>query len=119
MSSITLAAPAATTRLEKLAAALAVPLGTMTCVGGVIFWEWSALTWVAVIALAMGASYLFNGVRVLRGDADGAYPLRLTAYTGIAFTVAKLVFWQETEAVAFGLVAVAIALLLRARRHRG
>ena len=114
MTSITLAAPAATTtRREKLAAGLAVPLGTMTCVGGVVFWEWSALTWIAVIALAMGASYLGNAVRILRGDADGVRPMALTAYVGIAFTVAKLAIWQETEATLFGVVAIAIALLLR------
>ena len=120
MTSITLTTPTVTTRREKIAAGLALPLGTMTCIGGIVFWEWSALTWIAVIALAMGASYLVNGVRVLRGDAGARRPLLLTAYVGIGFTVAKLAIWQETEAVLFGLVAAAIALLLgattRARR---
>ena len=115
MTSITLAAPTVTTRREKIAAGLALPLGTMTCVGGIVFWEWSALTWIAAIALAMGASYLFNGVRVLRGDAAGLHPLLLTAYVHIAFTIAKLAIWQETEATVFGIVAIAIALLLRGR----
>jgi hypothetical protein len=115
MTTFTLAAPSVTTRREKLAAGLALPLGAMTCAGGIIFWEWSAFTWVAVVALAMGVSYLVNAVRVLRDDADAPYPLRLTAYAGIAFTIAKLVFWQETEAVAFGVVALVIVLLLRGR----
>ena len=117
MTTITLAAPTATRR-DRIAAGLALPLGTMTCVGGIVFWEWSALTWIAVMALAMGASYLVNGVRTLRGDAAGRYPLLLTAYVHIAFTVAKLAIWQETEAVLFGVIAVAIALLLGGRVRR-
>jgi hypothetical protein len=34
------------------------------------------------------------------------------------FTLAKLVIWQETEATLFGVVAIAIALLLRGREPR-
>jgi hypothetical protein len=118
MTSITLTTPHATARREKLAAGLALPLGTMTCVGGIVFWEWSALTWIAVIALAMGASYVVSGVRILRGDPAAIRPLLRTAYVGIAFTVAKLAIWQETEAVIFGMVAIAIAVLLAGRDRR-
>jgi hypothetical protein len=112
MTSITLASPVA--RREQVAAGLALPLGAMTCTGGIVFWEWSALTWIAAFAVCMGASYLFCGVRVLRGVADARHPLLLTAYAGIAFSVIKIAVWRETAAVPFGVAAVAIALLLGA-----
>jgi cation transport ATPase len=118
MTSITLTSPPASARREKVAAGLALPLGTMTCVGGIVFWEWSALTWIAVIALAMGASYVVNAVRLLRGDPAAARFLMRTAYVGIAFSLAKLAIWEETEAVIFGVVAAVIAVLLGGRERR-
>jgi hypothetical protein len=121
MTSITLdptTSPLTATRREKIAAGLAIPLGLMTFTGGIIFWEWSALTWMAMIAVGMGASYLWNASRVLRGDAAGVRPVTLTAYVHVAFTISKLVIWQETEAAPFGVVAIAIALLLRGRAPR-
>jgi D-alanyl-lipoteichoic acid acyltransferase DltB (MBOAT superfamily) len=117
MSSIALDSTLATGRREKAAAVLALPLGLMTVAGGIVFWEWSAWTFIAVIALAMGAAFLTGAVRVLRGDAAGARILLAAACTQVLFTIAKLVFWQETEAGLFGLVALVIAALLWSHRR--
>jgi hypothetical protein len=103
------------TRREKAAAVLAVPLGAMTLIGSLIFWEWSAFTFVGVIGLAMAAGFLSGAYRLLRGDAAGARILLAAAAAQVLFTISKLVFWQEVEASLFGLVALAIVALLRAR----
>jgi hypothetical protein len=116
MNSIALAdSTAGLTRREQAAAVLAVPLGLMTLIGSIVFWEWSALTFVGVIGLAMAAGFLGGAVRVLRGDAAGTRILRAAAATQVLFTISKLVFWQETEAGLFGLVALVILALLRGR----
>ena len=118
MHSIALDTTLATTRREKAAAVLALPLGLMTVTGGIVFWEWSAFTFVAVIAIAMGAAFVAGAVRVLRGVGGGARVLLAAACTQVLFTIAKLVFWHETEAALFGLVAAGIAALLWTRRPR-
>jgi hypothetical protein len=115
MNSIALAHPVA--RREKAAAALAVPLGTMTLIGSIIFWEWSAYTFVGVIGLAMAAGFLTGAVRVLRGDAAGVRLLRAAAATQVLFTISKLIFWEEVEATLFGVAALAMLALLRPRRR--
>jgi hypothetical protein len=115
MNSIALEQPVA--RRAKTAAALAVPLGTMTLIGSIVFWEWSAYTFVGVIGLAMAAGFLTGAVRVLRGDAAGIRILRAAAVTQVLFTISKLVFWEEVEATLFGVTALAIAALLRPRRR--
>jgi hypothetical protein len=71
-----------------------------------------ALVW------ALSATALAAAVGLLRGH---RYAHRLAlAYVGwhIAFTAAKLVFWHETEAVAFGVAAVALLALLAAPATR-
>jgi hypothetical protein len=117
MNSIALDSTLATTRREKAAALLALPLGLMTVAGGIVFWEWSAYTFVAVIALAMGAAFLTGSVRVLRGDVAGSRILLAAACVQVLFTIAKLVFWQETEAGLFGLAALANTALLWSHRR--
>jgi hypothetical protein len=102
-------------RREKAAASLALPLGVMTLIGSIIFWEWSAYTFVGVIGLAMAAGFLTGAFRLLHGDAAGTRILLAAAATQVLFTIAKLVFWQEAEASLFGLVALVIIALLRAR----
>jgi hypothetical protein len=111
MNSIALENP--TARRAKAAAVLAVPLGVMTLIGSIIFWEWSAYTFVGVIGLAMAAGFLTGALRTLRGDAAGTRILRAAAVTQVLFTISKLVFWQETEATLFGFVALVILALLR------
>lgn len=116
MNSIALDNALATvTRREKAAAILALPLGAMTLIGSIVFWEWSALTFIGVIGLAMAAGFLGGAFRVLRGDAAGVRILLAAAVTQVLFTISKLVFWQEEEAALFGLVALVIVALLRAR----
>jgi hypothetical protein len=113
MNSIALEHP--TARRQKAAAALALPLGTMTLIGSIVFWEWSAYTFVGVIALAMASGFLAGAAKLLRGDAAGLRILRATAVAQVLFKLAKLVFWQEAEATLFGLVALGILALLRGR----
>jgi hypothetical protein len=113
MHSIALEPTLSVTRRDRAAVLLALPLGLMTIAGGVVFWEWSALTFVSVIALAMGAAFVTGATRVLRGDLAGARILLAAAVAQVLFTVAKLAVWQETEAGLFGLVALAVAALLR------
>ena len=110
-------APATTTRREKVAAGLALPIGVMGCIGSVIFWEWSALIFVSVIALGMGIAFLTGAFRVLRGDSAGARVLLATACVQLVFTAAKLAIWHEADAVLFGLVALAIAGLTYGSRR--
>jgi hypothetical protein len=88
MHSIALDNTPATTRREKAAALLALPLGLMTVAGGIVFWEWSQWTFIAVIALAMGAAFLTGSVRVLRGEAAGGRILLAAACTQVVFTIA-------------------------------
>jgi cation transport ATPase len=102
-------------RRAKAAAVLAVPLGLMTLIGSIVFWEWSAFTFVGVIGLAMAAGFLTGAFRLLRGDAAGARILLAAAVTQVLFTISKLIFWREEEAALFGLAALVIAALLRAR----
>ena len=110
----TIALPTNTTRLPtraKVAAGVALPLGLMNCVGAVVFWEWSWLTWVAVLAALMGAATLTGAVTALRGR--GVDLLRKAMLAQMGFTAFKLVFWQEIEAITFGLVAAAIYAAIR------
>ena len=99
----------------KAAAALALPLGVMNCIGVIVFWDWSWTTPVGVFGAFMGVLTLTGAVKTLRGRADGPRILRTAMYCQIGFTVLKLVGWQETAAIGFGLVALAIAAALRER----
>jgi hypothetical protein len=97
----------------KVAAGLALPLGAMNLVGAVVFWEWSWLTWVAVLAVAMGAATLAGAIATLRDRTAGVELLRRAMLAQVAFTLMKLVLWQELEAATFGAVALVILALAR------
>jgi hypothetical protein len=103
------------TRRGTAAAVLAVPIGVMTLIGSIVFWEWSAFTFIGVIGLAMAAGFLGGAFRLLRGDEAGTRILLAAAASQVLFTISTLVFWQEVEASLFGLVALVIVALLRAR----
>ncbi len=101
--------------LARVAAAVALPLGAMNVAGAVIFWEWSWLTWVAVLAAAMGAATLAGAVGTLLGRAGAVALLRKAMLAQLAFTLLKLVGWQEGAALVFGAVALVLHLMLRER----
>jgi hypothetical protein len=77
----------------------------------------ASVVFVALI-WALSATALAAAVGLLRGRRL-AHRLAL-GYVGwhVAFTAAKLVFWHETEAVAFGVVSLALLALLGARTTR-
>lgn len=108
--------PTATPARIKVAAVLALPLGLMTLVGTVIFWDWSWTTWVGVWGAAQGTAALVGAVRTLRGRPDGVRILRYAMVSQMVFTVMKLVVWQEVEAASFGVLAAVVYGLLSRRR---
>ena len=57
-----------------------------------------------------------GAVQTLRNRPHGVELLRRAMFAQVAFTVMKLVFWQETEAATFGLVALVVAALIHERR---
>ena len=113
---LTPSAPAARVpTLARVAAGIALPLGLMNIAGAIVFWEWSWLTWVAVLAAGMGVATLAGAVGTLMGRAGAVPLLRKAMLAQLAFTLMKLVFWQELEAATFGAVAVVLLLMLRER----
>ena len=100
----------------KLGAGLALPLSLMTLVGVVIFWDWSWTTWVGVLGAAMGVAGIAGAVGVLAGRAGALELLRRAMLVQVAYTVMKLVFWQELEAGTFGAVALIVLALVRRGR---
>ena len=100
----------------KVAAGLALPLSLMTCVGVVIFWDWSWLTWVGVWGAIQGTAALVGAVKTLQDKPDGVQLLRYAMVSQMVFTAMKLVFWQEWEAASFGVVAAVVYGLLSLRR---
>jgi hypothetical protein len=106
----------ATPARAKIAAGLALPLGLMTLVGTVIFWDWSWLTWVGVWGAIQGTAALVGAVNTLRSKPEGVQLLRYAMASQMVFTAMKLVFWQEWEAASFGVLAAVIYALLRERR---
>jgi hypothetical protein len=71
------------------------------------------VVFIAIAALASGSA-----VAMVRGSATGRRVLVGYGVLGIAWCVAKLVFWHEAEALVFGAVNVAVLALLAARRGR-
>ncbi len=57
-------------------------------------------------------------VGLLRGSETARRVLVGYGWAEIAWTAAKLVFWQETEALVFGVVSVAVLLVFRSRSAR-
>ena len=72
--------------------------------------------------LAINAAAAVSAVALLRGSRGGWLALLGYGVLGILWCIAKLVFWQETEALVFGVSNVVALLLLAApqtRRHVG
>lgn len=107
------------------AAVLTVLLALVTSYGAIYFTFYfedpdaGAGSWVFVttfigIAIAGAAS----AVAMLRGSRTGRRVLLVYGVLGILWSIAKLVFWQETEAAIFGVVNVAIIGLILTRKAR-
>ena len=115
MSTIAIASAPAMPARVKVAAGLALPLGLMTCLGVIVFWDWSWLTWVSVWGAAQGIALLAGAAQLLRGRAEALPLFRAALVSQVVFTVMKLVFWQEVEAALFGGLALVLYLLVRER----
>lgn len=77
---------------------------------------WTVLFAVAFVAIAIGG--VIAAIALARGSEHGRLGLIAYAGFGILFTLAKLVWWQETEATVFGALDVALLLLVSGRRVR-
>src|SRR3712207_3157171 len=74
-------------------------------------------TWVFVtVFLAINAVAAVSAVGMLRGSRAGWLVLVGYGVLGIVWCGIKLVYWQETESLVFGVSNVAALLLLAARR---
>jgi cation transport ATPase len=108
------------------AAVLTFAIALVTSYGAVyfsLFWEQapprSLGTWsfaAAFVAIAvLGAA---SAVALLRGSDTARKVLIGYAVFGVLFTAAKLIWWQETEALVFGGLDVVLILLATARSTR-
>ncbi len=101
--------------LAKVGAGLALPLGLMNCVGLVIFWSWGWDAWVGFVGGAMALATLAGALGTLTGRPSARVLLERAMLAQIAFTILKLIGWQEVEALTFGAVAAVIYAMVRAR----
>ncbi len=76
-------------------------------------------SWVFVVLfLAINVTSLVAVTALVRGSATGWRVLVAWGVLGILWCIAKLVFWQETESLVFGVLNVGCLSLLAARRTR-
>ncbi|WP_435745835.1 hypothetical protein [Nocardioides sp. SYSU DS0663] len=124
----TLLAPRHRTRPAVVVAAfvLILALAPVTTGGAVyfsLFWAEAPAPSVGTVLFAVGfatvsALGVMAGVALARGSERGRRGVIAYATFGILFTLAKLIWWQETEAIVFGVVDVALLLLVSSRRAR-
>lgn len=88
-----------------------------------LFWSeapavnaWTVLFAVAFVAVAVAG--VLAAWALVHGSERGRLGVIGYAAFGILFTLAKLIWWQETEAVLFGALDVALLLLVSGRRVR-
>lgn len=75
--------------------------------------------WVfTAVFLAINTAAAASAVALLRGSLTGWRVLVGYGVFGIVWCIAKLVFWQEEEALLFGAANVGYLTLLAARRSR-
>jgi hypothetical protein len=72
----------------------------------------------AVAFVAIAVAGIIAAITLSRGSERGRRGVIAYAAFGILFTLAKLVWWQETEAIVFGALDVVLLLLVSARRVR-
>lgn len=101
--------------LARIGAGLALPLGLMNLVGVIVFWDWSWTLWVGVLGAVMGIATVVGAAGTLAGRPAARDLLHKAMIAQVAYTLFKLVGWQEVEAATFGAVALVVLALVRAR----
>ena len=103
------------------------PLIAVVTSGGAIYFSllwseapavtaWTVLFAVGFVAIAIAG--IIAAIALSRGSERGRRGVIAYAAFGILFTLAKLVWWQETEAIVFGALDVALMLMVSTRRVR-
>ena len=109
------------------AALVLTPLIAAVTSGGAVYFSllwsqappitvWTVLFAVAFVAVAIAG--IVAAIALARGSERGRRGVIAYATFGILFTLAKLVWWQETEAIVFGALDVVLLLLVSTRRVR-
>jgi cation transport ATPase len=109
----------------RVAAAIVLLLAVVTSYGAIYFSFYFQDPEVGLGSYAFVAAFLAINVTaaaaaasLLRGSSTGWRVLVGYGVLGIVWCIAKLVFWQEEEAMLFGAANVAYLVLLMARRTR-
>ena len=122
--------PTGTTHNRPITATVALVLTSLLALvtsGGAIYFSllwsqapplnvWTVLFAVAFVAVAIAG--IMAAMALARGSERGRRGVVAYAAFGILFTLAKLVWWQETEAIVFGVLDVVLLLLVSSRRLR-
>lgn len=121
-------APRRSTRPAAVVAALVLVCAiAVVTTGGAIYFSlfWAEAPapsfWTVLFATGFAAVSLLGvvaAVALAGGSERGRRGVIVYATFGILFTLAKLVWWQETEAVVFGALDIALLLLVSHRRVR-
>jgi hypothetical protein len=121
-------APRHRTRPGVVVAALVLILAIAgVTTGGAIYFSlfWAKApapsVWTVLFAVgfaAVSALGVVAAVALGRGSEGGRRGVIAYATFGILFTLAKLIWWQETEAIVFGALDIALLLLVSGRRVR-
>lgn len=105
---------------------LTVAIAAVTTGGAIyfsLFWAEAPApsVWTVLFAVgfaAVSALGVVAAVALARGSERGRRGVIGYATFGILFTLAKLIWWQETEAIVFGALDIALLLLVSSRRLR-
>lgn len=121
-------APPRSTRPAAVVAALVLvcTIAVVTTGGAIyfsLFWAQAPAPslWTVLFAAgfsAISALGVVAAVALAGGSERGRRGVIAYAAFGILFTLAKLVWWQETEAILFGALDIALLLLVSHRRVR-
>lgn len=121
-------APTHRTRPVSVIAVLALTvLIAVVTTGGAIYFSllWDEApdpsVWTVLFAVAFAAISMMGvaaAIGLARGNEHGRRGVIVYATFGILFTMAKLIWWQETEAILFGALDIALVLLVSSRRVR-
>lgn len=116
------------TRPQAAVAALLLTLAIAgaTTAGAIyfsLFWAQAPAPsmWTVLFAVgftAVSALGVVAATNLTRGSERGRQGVIAYATFGILFTLAKLIWWQETEAIVFGALDIALLLLVSSRRLR-
>jgi len=121
-------APRHRTRPGAVVAALLITLAIAgVTTGGAVYFSlfWAEApapsVWTVLFAVGFVAVSTLGGVAAValaRGSERGRRGVIAYATFGIIFTLAKLIWWQETEAVVFGALDIVLLLLVSSRPAR-